>query len=525
MKFVCLRTLLTSALYFALVACSSPTVEPPVVGGDNAGINGYLRDLPAWETPRVQNIDDRKLEEGALTVDDTTYDCTADTRQLDPEKTTYQEIMLAGINENVLYPGSLLQGDDIEQGLLRGIPLARSPITMTISLNVEDPSITVASPTTATMRNAVSELIRRADTRLGEIDVVPGNIFYNKVESHSYEQSLNEVGISAGYDDKIKTKVDASFNFGSERRASSHTITVYLVEPLFSLEFSDDTLREPADLFAKSVTKADLLQEEAAGRMGADNLPVYVQKVNYGRVLMYTLTSTEVDSFERLAAAVSASHGAFSGGATYTQEDRNILSNSQETLIAFGGSQEASNAAILDLNKFFVPLEATQAVPISYEIRNLNRGVAKVGDITEYKVQDCNVKTKIRQQRVTVTYDSIQVMSDCDGLLDNTAELRGTLRAFDGTKIGSINTDLDEGKSSNLSASSSRTFDQPTSSTSFTVSGNIYEDDDFLEGADDIIGSYNFKYSYPWSNRTEIKSLSGDGCRVKLTYSIKVTDL
>ena len=242
--------------------------------------------------------------------------------------------------------------------------------------------------------------------------------------------------------------------------------------------------------------------------------------------MMYTLTSTEVETFEQLQAAVSASHGAFSGSVDYTQEDRNIISNSQETLIAFGGSQEASKAAILDLEKFFVPVEATQAVPISYEIRDIKGNVARVGDITEYKVQSCTARDKDRKQRVTVTYDTIKSLENCDFAVAGTTvnELRGNLNAF-GRKIGSVNTDLETGKSSNLSASSSQTFTNPTSSTSFTVSGNLYESDS--PSANDIIGSYSFKHTYPWSDDVgpHKKTLSGDGCSVELSYRISLVDI
>lgn len=388
-KHIWFRSLFASMLLFVLVACQSPD-DPR-----DPGINAYVAALPAWETPQVQNVDSRELEEGDLIFDDVLHTCTVETRTLDPEQTTYTDIFLAGLDEDVLYPGSLLQGDDIEQGLLRSVRLPRSPITMTISLNTEETSITVANPTTSAMRTAVANLIRRADTRLGgdTIDVVPGNMFFNRTEAHSYEQSLNAVGISAGYDDKIFTSVNASFNFGSERTADSHTITVNLVEPLFTIFFEEDNLRTPADLFAETVTAEDLRQEESAGRMGRDNLPVYVKSVTYGRVMMYTLTSTEVETFEELETAVRASHGAFGaeldGSVEYGEQERNIIRNSRETLIAFGGSQEASKAAILDLDNFFVPIEATQAVPISYEIRDLKGNVASVGDITEYKVQTC----------------------------------------------------------------------------------------------------------------------------------------
>lgn len=522
MNLVNFKAFILSACFLALVACQS--VEAPIDtgNGNQAGINEFTSALPAWETPRVENLDSRELTEGVVLENDTTYDCTVETRQLDPTKTTYKEIMLAGISADVLYPGSLLQGDDIEKGLLRSVRVDRAPITMTINLNIEDPSITVPNPTTATMRDAVSELIRRADTRLGEIDVVPGNIFYNKVEAHSFQQSMNEVGISAGYDDGIATKIDASFNFGSERKASSHTIMVYLVEPLFEISFAEDDLKSPADLFASTVTKGDLLAEENAGRMSKDNLPVYVKTVKYGRILMYTLTSSQVETFEELQAAVNGSYGAFSGGASYTQADRDIISESQETIIAFGGSQEASKAAILDLEKFFVPIEATQAVPISYEIRDLEGNVAQVGDITEYKVQNCEPRDAIPVgERVRVTLEQVRVHDACDsGAEGQSGEIIGNF-SLNGAQVWSIprNSPRETSDGDFISINQSRTFDLKYSPVgTVRISGTLADTDTF--STDDAVGAWNFTLSTS-SGYGSKTSRSSPDCSSTLYYKFE----
>ncbi len=518
--FIWLVFLIISIIFTACSTQATPNPNPnPNPNPENkATINAYANALPTWETPRVQNVDTRDLKEGVVVEDNTTYDCTVETKQLDPNKTTYKDIMLAGLATDVLYPGSLLQGDEIEKGLLRAVRLARSPITITTDLNIDNPSITVDNPTTATMRKAVSELIRRADTRLGEIDVVPGNVFFNRVEAHSYEQSLNEVGISAGYDDKLSTKIDASFNFGSERKASSHTIMVNFVEPLFKISYSEDSIGTPADLFASSVTKADLEQEESQGRMGANNLPVYVKTVTYGRILMYSLTSTEIENFERLSAAVSASYGAFSGGADYTDEDKSILNNSQETLISFGGSQEASKAAILDLNKFFVPIEATQAVPISYEIRDLKGNVASVGDITEYKVQKCNPRAATPiGERIQVTLKEFKINGTCG---DGQVEVYGNFN-IDGGEVWRISEGNAQGKNSGTFVSINRSSTKDlyyANNDGISISGALFDDD--WPSADDKVGTWKFTVTER-SGKGDHSSRSNPDCSSTLYYNVK----
>ena len=373
---------------FVLSSCTEGGVIPPKVMHD------FARDYPAWQTLTTQNTDTRDLHDsstdGPLIEGNTRYTCTVETKELDPASTTYSDILLAGIKSDVLLPGSLLQGNGIQNHDFNTVKLERAPLTLTIDLPIPDPSITVDNPTTANIKTAVNALIQRADARNnGVIDVVPGTLKYTKVQGHSYEQSINQVGISASYDDNFITSFNADFNYGKNRKASSQTVLVSVVQPMYTISFSEDTLTSPDDLLAASVTKEDIDRETAAGRVGPNNLPVYVKSVTYGKMMLYSLTSTSVDSFEELLAAVNGSHGNFTGSVEYTEAHRKIISESTEVLTSFGGSQKASNDAILDLDKYFVPTPAGQAVPLQYQIKDVNQNVAKIGDITTYKVQNC----------------------------------------------------------------------------------------------------------------------------------------
>lgn len=296
-----------------------------------------------------------------------------------------------------------------------------------------------------------------------------------------------------------------------------------MVEPLFKLSFSEDNLRSPADLFTSNVTQQDLQLEESQGRIGNENLPVYVKSVTYGRILMYTLTSSEVDSFEKLSAAVEASFKSFKADSSYSEESRRIISNSRETFIAFGGSQSASKEAILDLKKFFVPIESSQTVPISYEIRDIKGNVAKIGDITEYKVQNCTSRPNTVKKRVTVTLNRISVQSDCDGLFDKTAEIRGPFKAF-GKLVVDVRRDIKQGHTSDFGNNLTQLFTSPHPNDTISVTGSFIDDDSPL--SPDRIGSFVDSYRYPnWpQNKLVAKTLSGDGCRITVFYTISTQD-
>ncbi|HHO56704.1 MAG TPA: hypothetical protein ENK21_09970 [Trueperaceae bacterium] len=366
----------------------------------------YLNSLPNWTKPVTTSTDSRKPEslQGAFSEAGKTYDCRVEKKSLEQD---FENIIFAGINSDVLYPGSLIQGKGVATGVFDAVRLSRSPITLTIDLNIADPSITIDNPTTASMRDAVTELIRRADTRLGEIDVIPGQVAYSRESAHSFEQSLTKIGISAGYKTAFSS-IKADFNFGNSRKVNSHSIIVRFFQPMYTISFDETSIKNPEDLLANTVTKSDIDTEKTTGRMGTNNLPVYVKSVTYGRMLFYSLTSTEVKTYQELEAAVNGVYGAFSGGASITNKQRSIINNSKKRLLAYGGSQSAALAAITDLNKFFVPTEATTAVPLSYVIKDLKGNIARISDTTSYLVQICTprpIKPKFKFE-VAFTYVS-----------------------------------------------------------------------------------------------------------------------
>ena len=371
-------------------------------------INTYLNRLPTWQTPIAEFTDTRNPEnlQGFLTVKNQKYNCTTEEKNI---SRNYEDIIHAGINSDTLYPGALLQGRGITTGAFDSVRLERSPITLTIDLNIREPSIKIDVPTTATMRKAISELIRRADTRLGEIDVVPGKVSYEREEAHTFEQALTSIGISAGYKSAFNA-INADFNFGAGREVNSHTIVVRFFQPMFTISFDETSIKRPRDFFVGSIARKDLKAENTSGRIGRDNLPVYVKSVTYGRMLFYTLTSEETSNYQELEAAVSAVYGAFSGGANITDKQLSTLTNSRTRLMAFGGSQNTALAAIADLNKFFVSAEATTAVPISYVVKNLDGRIATIGDTTSFYVQSCTiVATPLPDKEIIVS------LSDVDG--------------------------------------------------------------------------------------------------------------
>ena len=148
---------------------------------------------------------------------------------------------------------------------------------------------------------------------------------------------------------------------------------------------------------------------------GPSNQPCYVQSVTYGRMLIYTATSTEAETATELRASLEASYGAYSGSADLTQRQRQLVSNSTIEVQVFGGTQEDATSTLRDVVKsgdysgFLRPVPSTTAVPLSYRINDLkNRRPAVIGDATKYSIETCE---RFNDLRFTVSLDRIEIIN------------------------------------------------------------------------------------------------------------------
>lgn len=405
---------LAAAVLALLAACGSDDPTSPGAGDDPVApetVNTFVTSLPDWEAP-----DDTEeapvVEEAEEDFDGNAY-VRCETVEYD-RKQNFDNLVAVGANATALKPGMLVQGRGVRDGAMSVIGLARSPISISVDLALEDPSRDIASPNSATIQDAIASLQREADTRLGNLDVVPASISFQATEAFSFQQAMLDAGISLKYNAVLASgSVSASVSQSTSQQTS--TVVVKLFQPMYTISFADDAIAEPADFFADSVSEADFDRQVTLGTMGPSNQPCYVQSVTYGRMLVYSATNSEATSSTELKLALEASYGAYSGTANMTQRQRELVSNSSIEVQVFGGTQEDATTTIRDIIKsgdysgFLRPVPAATAVPLSYRINDLkNRQVAIVGDATKYSVQTCETFNDLR---FTITLDKIEVVN------------------------------------------------------------------------------------------------------------------
>jgi hypothetical protein len=153
----------------------------------------------------------------------------------------------------------------------------------------------------------------------------------------------------------------------------------------------------PGAMFSDDFTEARLQEEVDDGHIGPNNLPIYVSTIVYGRMMMFSLTSTA--SEEDIRATMRAGYQTIGGNVetNLTAKQKTILRESEIKVTSFGGPANATLAVIRsgDWSQYFTdsaPLSTAE--PLTYIFRNLggDNDIARVSESTEYTLRTCTAR-------------------------------------------------------------------------------------------------------------------------------------
>lgn len=342
-----LATLALITVLLAACGAVTPTViDTPDTdtGGDTpAGArpisdayNAYSASLPSWnefsplEAAVEAPVDGTRRSFNELAAG-MVHQCTTESFDLvsNPSK-----IVTFNPDVGALWVGSLLQGRHYVGGVGSLAELAireRAPITLYVDKLGESVTRTVTDPNAATVHQAISDLVVALDASGRPVS---SSMHFNVVTAHSAEQTAMHLGISARYGGGA-----LSASFATERRANENRVTAHFVQELFTIALVSP--QTPGEFFSDAFTQERLDQQVALGRIGPDNVPVYVAAITYGRILNFTMTSSaSVSTMKRI---INASYEGLTGGgsAEHSASDRRVLAESTLEVVAVGGDQEA----------------------------------------------------------------------------------------------------------------------------------------------------------------------------------------
>jgi len=381
------------SLLSAMMACGEDSIAlAPVVTDDQdtvtvepaADVNSYFQELPAWAEYSVPLSDAEVVattpsfyeQSGNMFCSVTEASITRN-----PE-----DIVTYSPDSEILWLGSLIQGRGHREGLgsLLELPIRqRAPATIAIDILFSNNTAVVESPTLASVGQAIGTLIDRAQSA-GHL--AGSSIFFNQVESHSLEQSVLKLGLSAHY---MGSSIRSSLEM--DRSASSSTLTATFTQKMFTTSLV--LPQTPQSFFSDEFTD-ELLQDQIdRHNIGPDNIPVYVASITWGRMLTVTMTSEHSAAEMKAALQASSSFVGFDVSVAADAAHKKVLDESEIKVVAIGGHAQAAIDLIRtgQLGEYFkddAPL--TTARPISYVLRNLgDNTIAKVSETTEYAIREC----------------------------------------------------------------------------------------------------------------------------------------
>ncbi|MCC7451366.1 MAG: thiol-activated cytolysin family protein [Anaerolineae bacterium] len=302
-----------------------------------------------------------------------------------------------GLNDDVIWTGSLTRGDQIHSFVYTPITIDRAPVTLSLSLESASgtgPKITktVSDPKLSTIRQGISDLLKGA---LTDKTTVAAKADFK------YQQVVNEAQLSLFLGADVKyagASVKSRFDWTSTSKKTK--IMAKYQQIYYTVDM--DMPQTPADLFAPSVSP-----DQVARAIPPGSMPVYVSSVSYG---MMALVFMESDySADVMNAAVKAGYSGLvdvqvQSGVTA----RKALETSTIQIVVYGGSTAGLNDLEENYQGFKKVINASTkfgpdspGVPLMYRFRNaVDNTLALVtltGDYTLVR------QLKIRQpMRITV---------------------------------------------------------------------------------------------------------------------------
>jgi len=371
------------ALTLSFLSCGDD--DPPTPpSGNSAGVNDYLAALPPWEEfASVADTANHQVGEMAADMSNAVL-CTTTPYSITQNP---DELVTFGSAPDVMYLGSLIQGESYLGGLgtMEELPIRqRAPLTIALKLLTgTDITRTINNPDAASVQAALNDMVAEAESAGHQSG---SRISYTYRQSHTKVQAALSVGLSYKY--------LGSYGRGALRDATSEeltTITAFFKQVMFEAYIVRP--QTPAEFFSDQFTKERLDEQVALGNIGPDNLPVYVARMQYGRMLAFSMTHTS--SVSMLQAAVEAGYSGLTSVSTEIRaEVQNILQTATIDIATIGGSDNNTRALLRSgsLKQYFAEHDPlTTAEPLAYALYNLADGsLAVVSETAQYDVRQCS---------------------------------------------------------------------------------------------------------------------------------------
>ena len=344
-----------AAAMFLMTACSDDPTDP-VDRGDE--INQILADAG-----KVEPLDDEHdTVTDTTTEEDNGFRYTYETHDA---VDNLESVVYLGLNDDIVWPGNMVRGDQAHQFVYEPIATRRGPFTMSISLESSsiggDLSETVAEPNLHNVRQGISDLVDRV---FQENTYVPAQVDFSYQQVYSRSQMNLFVGVDVSYG---AGSLASAFSW--DENTETNKIMAKYQQVYYSIDL--DTPTSPAALFADDITNAEL-----AAAMPPGSMPLYVSSVKYGMMAIMCIETSF--SEEQMSLALNAAYqGVADVELDFGYTAREVLASSSVRIIVYGGSTQGIQdlngvEAFMGIIESSTEFNATSpGVPLVYKFRHV----------------------------------------------------------------------------------------------------------------------------------------------------------
>lgn len=373
--------------------------QPSPISPDAENITSFLRNLNA-DTNNLLNVqsisgESQRKETGksnkSTGLSGGTEVCTSTKYDL---LNNFEEVAILRPTSGIIYPGALVVAD---KATLGGLPtpgaVDRAPMTLRIDLPGmgENGTLKVDKPSDFSVAEKIDEALEWWNANAYEEGYVnASNSSFVAKTAYSSRQVSMDLSMNVEW---ARGDVAAQFNFSQNK--TSRTAMMVFKQVFYTITMTPPT--SPGGFFGPEASISEIEQ-----KFGPDSPPAYVQSVNYGRIIMFRMTTTTSATAAELEGALNYSTGVTNVSGTLEARYKKILETSTVTVVTIGGNAEVATEAVSARN--FADLEPivkgknavysrdNPGVPISYKLHYVkDNTTAKLGYTTSYEVENCDV--------------------------------------------------------------------------------------------------------------------------------------
>lgn len=395
---------LTVLLILAVFSCNKDENFSDPINPDAESINEYIFGLN-YDPEAMLNVQDTGGSASQRTLnsqntDNTVYEgnivnCVTKDYTLE---SNFDDVAILRPVAGVIYPGALVVGNqDMLDGAPNPISIDRAPMTLTVDLPGMGSNgvIEIDDPNNATVQVGIDDALNWWNNNAYQDGYLnASNSSYQAATSYSSTQLSLDIGLNSAWaTGSIASQMELESN--SERRVASM---------VFKQVFYTVTMNTPQSINPAGVFGPNVSLEDVQTIINEENPAAYVSSVNYGRIIMLRMETTNMNTDISLESVLQYTTGVNEGEIDINSTYEEVLEESSINIITIGGNAEVSSSAVDAANMSEGPgalnyiitgenavYSATNpGVPIAYTIRYLNdNSIAKMGYTTDYTVEEC----------------------------------------------------------------------------------------------------------------------------------------